>query len=152
MIPMNNETIAQAQSTLKSFWAEMNTWETDAFQHRSWMGTDKIEPIARALQGIYERYLVPKDRKLGRLQFRDGKPQCADIGFPPEYDPRRETIVGREPKNSKTIVISTELANHLNPAQKTQQRYQLVVSESGFRIAKKERFSTLKNKWQLLHL
>jgi hypothetical protein len=130
----------------------MYAWETDAFQHRSWVGTDKIEPIARALQDIYGRFLVPKDRKLGRLQFRDGKPRCASIGFPPEYDPQRETIVGREAKNNKTIVIGTELADHLNPTFKTQQRYVLILSEDGFRISKKERFSTFKNKWELLHL
>jgi len=54
--------------------------------------------------------------------------------------------------SDKTIVISTELANHLNPALKTQQHYYLVLSEDGFRISKKERFSVFKNKWELLHL
>lgn len=149
---MDEATIAQAEDTLRRFWTEMNRWETDAFPNRSWIGTDKIEPIARALQDIYERFLVPKDRKLGRLQFRDGKPMCTNIGFPPEYDPQREVIVGHEAKNNKTIVISTELANHLNPSQKTPQRYQLVLTEDGFRVAKKERFSILKNKWELLHM
>jgi hypothetical protein len=149
---MDSGVIARAEETLRKFWAEMNSWEIDAFQHREWIDSPKIEPIARALQDIYERFLVPKDRKLGRLQFRDGKPRCANIGFPPEYDPAREAIVGHEVKNKKTLRIDTELASHLDPALKTAQRYQLVLSGDDFRISTKERFSVYKNRWELLHM
>lgn len=149
---MESETVARAVDTLRKFWAEMHTWETDAFSHRDWIDTNKIEPIAQALQRIYERFLVPKDRKLGRLMLVNGKPNVANIGFPPEYDPARETITGHEVKNEKTIIITTEIANHLNKDLKTPQRYQLALKDDGFRIDKKEQFSAFKNKWVLLHM
>jgi hypothetical protein len=130
----------------------MNRWETNAYPQAEKIGTPQIEPIAHELQAIYERFLVPKDRKLGRLCFANGKPRCAAIGFPPEYDPARETITGHEVKNEKTIIISTEIANHLNKDLKTPQRYQLVLKGDGFGIDKKEQFSAFKNKWVLLHM
>lgn len=148
---MNAETIDKAAKTLREFWAEMNKWETAAYPHSDKVGTPKIEPIARRLQTIYERFLVPKDRKLGRLVFDRGKPRCAAIGFPPQYDPQRETIIGHEVKNEKTILIRTEIADHLNKDLKTPQRYQLVLADDVFRIDKKERFSAFKNKWMLVH-
>jgi len=146
---MDDETIAKAKSTLCEFWSEMNQWENNAHPHGDKIGTPQIEPIARELQTIYERFLVPKDRKLGRLFFEDGKPRCATIGFPPEYDPQRESIISHEVKNKKTIIINTEIANHLNKNLKTPQRYQLVLSDEGFRISKKERFSAFHNKWRV---
>jgi hypothetical protein len=149
---MNSEAIAEAEGVLREFWLAMHQWETNACPHADKIGTPQIEPIARELQVIYERFLVPKERKLGRLFFAEGKPRCASIGFPPEYDPQRETITGHEVKNETKIIIDTEMANHLNPGLKTPQRYQLVRSADGFRIDKKERFSALKKKWVLLHL
>ena len=149
---MDRETIARAESTLREFWTEVNKWENNAYPHGDEIGTPQIEPIARELQMIYERFLVPKDRKLGRLFFDNGKPRCATIGFPPEYDPQRETIIGHEVKNRKTILIATEIANHLNKDLKTPQRYRLVLSDDGFRIDKKEMFSVFKKKWVLLHM
>jgi hypothetical protein len=149
---MNRETIAEAEGVLREFWLAMNRWETNAYPHGDKIGTPQIEPIARELATLYERFLVPKERKLGRLSFVDGKPRCASIGFPPEYDPRRETILGHEVKNGKTLVINTEIAVHLNPDLKTPQRYQLVWSADGFRIDKKEQFSAFRKKWVLLHL
>jgi len=149
---MDSDAVAKAENTLREFWAEMYTWETEALPQSDKVGTDAVEPVARALQVICERFLVPKDRKYGRLFFVDGKPRCTNIGFPPEYNPQLETILGHEVKDKKTIVINTELANHLNKTLKTPQRYQLVLSGDVFRVSKKERFSAAKNKWVLLHL
>ena len=149
---MNSETIAKAEQTLREFWAAMHAWETNALPQSDKVGTDKIEPVVRELQAIYERYLVPKDRKYGRLTFVDGKPRCGSIGFPPEYDPARETIVGHEVKNEKAIIFNTELVDHAVKTMKTPQRYQLVFAGDTFRIAKKEKFSSFKDKWVLLHL
>jgi hypothetical protein len=97
----------------------MNKWETNAYPQAEKIGTPQIEPIARELQAIYERFLVPKDRKLGRLMLVNGKPTVANIGFPPEYDPNREIVLCHEVKNKKTIVINTELVVHVIPTLKT---------------------------------
>ena len=45
---------------------------------------------------IYDRWLVKKDRKLGRLVTLGGELTVANVGFPPEYDPEFETVVARE--------------------------------------------------------
>lgn len=147
---MDDDTVEQARVLWRSFATEMKAWETQAFAARETIGTDRELPIAEALFGICERFLTAKDRKFGRLFFRDGRPRCSSVGCPPEYDPERELIVGHEVKNRKTVVLTTEIVEP--GGVKTQQRYQLVLDGVSFRIAKKEKLSAHKGKWVVLHM
>ena len=64
--------------------------------------------------------------------MKNGKTRCANVGFPPEYDPRYETIVSHEVINEKTVVFHTELQDRLNPAVKTRLKYKIVLVEGEF--------------------
>lgn len=85
---MNTEQILTERLT--AFFREMNAWEVAAhqetksdfnlFDDKNW----KEKQTAIRTQ-IYQEYITQKERKYGGAELRS-------LGFPPAYDPEKETI------------------------------------------------------------
>ncbi len=149
---MVNHDIKKAKEVLESFMTEMNLWEIKAFPMRYQITSDEGYPIVHELQQIYNRWLVKKERKFGRLIQLNGKLRCANVGFPPEYDPEYEKIVSHEIINDKKIVFHTELQDQSISTLKTQLKYTILFINGEYKIDKKEEYSLVKEKWILLHM
>ncbi|QWP76166.1 hypothetical protein J5226_21665 [Lysobacter sp. K5869] len=124
------------------FAAAMNAWEVEAYAlSRPENGglEPHLERIRTGLNAIYARFLTAKERKTGRLAG-------PDVGFPPEYDPANESVVGAEDLGRKCMLET--LWTHPTMRHYTQRRrYTLMFAHDRWWIDKKETFSAVKGKW-----
>lgn len=100
---MNTE--QHIQQTLIGFWAAMFDWETRCNEYVDKDQNPPDEVYYDGLSAIYSQNVLPKERKMGRLQNMS-------VMFPPTFDPGKEIIQSIEVKgNTATVITIGTLVN-----------------------------------------
>lgn len=139
---MDDRRRQDAQALFGEFAAAMHAWEVEAHalsQPENGGLEPHLERIRAGLTAIYARFLTAKERKTGRLAG-------PDVGFPPEYDPANERVVGSEEIGRK-CVLETLWTHPALPHCTQRRRYTLAFAHERWWIDKKETFSAAKGKW-----
>jgi hypothetical protein len=133
----------QAVEALLGFMKAMKEWETKfaTLYKRENGGPEAHADQAKVeLQPIYQKYVTEKDRKSGIMSN-------PSAGYPTEFDPDAEKIIGSELSSTKKVVLETQWTHPNVPVMTEKNRYTLVKKEDQWRLNKKERFDNIKNKW-----
>lgn len=126
---------------LKEFWEHMHAWERKFHALYKQEGTESHAPIARlALDEIYARFLTVRDRKLGRRA-------SAHAGFPTTFDVACEQVLSVDASGNNKALINTLWTHPTVPTMTDKRRYTLVFKSNQWRLDRKERFSSLAQKW-----
>lgn len=133
------------ENLLNSFFKEMNEWERHAYQFANQYlekGEDfPRDDLKKSLTIIYDKYLIKKERRLGRLEN-------LNFGDPPEYDASLENIDNIEIKNKSATVTTDRIY-----AGKSRNRiYKLKQSNDVWRIDSIKEFYERDEKWHIVHL
>jgi NTF2 fold immunity protein len=131
------------ESHLRKFMSAMSSWETELIDlHRSSGGTylnsaSNEDATRNALIRIYETFLTKKKRKTGRVA-------ALDFGTPLAFNLELEKLVQTTlDEAGKKAVIETVYTTYAA----LKRRYTLVLTKDGWRIDRREDFSTYKDKW-----
>lgn len=120
----------QVKNIIIEFTNMMNKWEKNFCRNSS-------DPkLAIEIKDIFDKYCTKKDRKYGR-------PNALSAGDPPEYDVKHNIIEKIEKEKNKFIV-------YIQQTNRFKQLYRIFVvknRDKQFKIDRKERFSSIDNKW-----
>ncbi|MFP1750726.1 NTF2 fold immunity protein [Lonsdalea quercina] len=127
--------LSKAEAVLKEFIIQMNKWELKYYPlFRNEGMTVHKDTAKKDLDDIYDLFCTKKERKQGRQV-------SLSCGEPPEYSPDEE-ILSSELNKNKAIFVTQQYTEA-----KSKFRYTLNIKEGEWRIDKKERFSSLEDKW-----
>jgi len=135
-----SQDIEQGKFVLLNFIKEMNDWELKYYKLYSEDMSKYTNMALDDLTKIYSKWITQRERKYGRLS---GAPS---VGTPPEYDPITESIESIENIGKNKIIINT-ISKQIGDYT-INYRYTLKCSNDEWRIDKKERYSSYKNKWE----
>ena len=132
-----------ASTVLLAFMKAMKEWETrfaTLYKRENGGPEAHAEQAKIELQPIYQKYVTEQDRKLWIM----ANPSAS---YPTEFAPGAEKIVGSELSNTKKVVLETQWTHPNVPVMTEKNRYTIVKKEDQWRLNKKERFDSIKNKW-----
>jgi NTF2 fold immunity protein len=143
--------IEQAQKHLLEFMQAMNLWEVK-FHNLTEENDDGLDKYSRQahqeLKKIYSQFVTPREwSKYGRLLLSG---DISNLGWPPEYDPKQESIVAIDESKSNKLVLETLWLHPQSKSFTERRRYTLVFKDGQWLIYKRERFSASTQKWKNL--
>jgi hypothetical protein len=135
--------IEESSRVLLEFMSAMRDWENKFAQlfKRENGGPEVHANQARTeLETIYDKYLTPRDRKLGRMAG-------PSAGYPPEFDPDAEKVVSSEPAPRGKVLIETLWTHPKVPSSTRKSRYTMIHKDDQWRLDRKENYSVSEGKW-----
>ena len=133
-----NESI---ETVLNSFLMEMYKWEDNANKHID-AGTDIPDEILKqTLKEIYDKYLIDKPRKMGKLE-------CMTVNYPSTFNPNNEKIIEIEEKGSSITVKSDVLYAGIE----AQRLYKFKKQAGLWKLDNVKEFDSYDEKWHSIHI
>lgn len=133
---MSDEMGAEALAVLRGFMAEMNAWEVRHYPLVARGDSSRFEDARRDLHLIYDRYVFPRERKMGKLVAGPS------LGCPPEFNPDRENVEKIEVTPWKVVIFTQQYTGFELPC-----RYTLVRRGCRWLLDRKEEYYAFKGKW-----
>lgn len=126
---------------LESFFKEMYIWE-DTENKNIDLGIDTPDDILKQnLKKIYDKYVVKKNRKMGRLE-------CMSIIDPPTFNPSTENIVQVEIDGKQATVLT----NQQRGERIKQRKYKMKNIDDIWKIDSVKEYYEHDEKWYVIHL
>jgi NTF2 fold immunity protein len=141
-----NETAEAARATLYELMMEMNIWETEFHAKYKHDGPEKHAIAAKqSLHALAAKYFTDRERKGGRET-------TLHASSPPEYDPDRESMDETQVLSENKVAILTTWKHPSKPETIHHHRYSMVHKNGAWLLDRKERLSSVSQKWDLIGL